>query len=159
GLLPDGLGGVLWRLLSTALYLSALYWWGRAMMQPRSLVPFGKRGSQGAAIRDRTWLALLFLLTIPLSLDNLHNRQSKVLMIAVIMLGVLACGSGYWKCAAACMAIACLFKVYPIAVALLLAVVYPRRFAGRFAVALGIGLLLPFLLQRPGYVLEQYTSW
>jgi hypothetical protein len=52
-----------------------------------------------------------------------------------------------------------LFKVYPVAVGLLLAVVYPRRFAGRFAVALALGLALPFLLQRPGYVADQYAGW
>jgi hypothetical protein len=37
--------------------------------------------------------------------------------------------------------------------------VYPGRFAPRFIIALAAGLLLPFVLQRPSYVLEQYVTW
>src|SRR5262245_11143371 len=80
GLLPGWLGGVLWRLLSAGVYLGALTWWGRAMMRPAALVRLAERDVQGAAITDKTWLALLLLLVIPLSLDNLNNGQSNVLM-------------------------------------------------------------------------------
>jgi hypothetical protein len=57
------------------------------------------------------------------------------------------------------MAAACLFKGYPIALGLLLAAFYPRRFAPRFALAMAVGLILPFALQHPRYVLEQYSHW
>src|SRR5207249_4467291 len=76
GSLPDWLGGVLWRLLSAAVYLSALAWWGRTMMQPRAPLPGGQPDLRDAAAMDRTGLAWLFLLVIPLSLDNLNNGQS-----------------------------------------------------------------------------------
>jgi hypothetical protein len=64
-----------------------------------------------------------------------------------------------WHLASACMALACLFKIYPIAVGLLLAAIYPRALAGRLLLALAIGLLLPFLLHKPLYVAGQYQRW
>jgi hypothetical protein len=152
GLLPMSLGGVVWRFLGAGVYLAALSWWGRTMMARQDL----SAADQGT---KRTWLAVFFLLVLPLSLDNLNNGQSNVLMIGLVMLGVLACGSERWVLAAMCLAAACLFKIYPLAVALLLAAVYPRRFTGRFVLLLAVGLLLPFLLQRPAYVAEQYASW
>jgi hypothetical protein len=54
---------------------------------------------------------------------------------------------------------ACLLKIYPLAIALLMLVVYPRQLGWRLLLALGIGLALPFTLQHPGYVLEQYAHW
>src|SRR5205809_2993978 len=52
---PDWLGGILWRLFNTAVYLGALAWWGRTVLpQPLS----------------RAQLALLFLLVAPLSIGN-----------------------------------------------------------------------------------------
>jgi hypothetical protein len=148
GILPDSAGGVLWRLLSVSAYLVALAWWGRCILS-----------QTGDASRARIGTAVLLLLTLPLSADNLNNAQSNMLLTALLLIGTLACGAGRWNLAAACVAIACLFKVYPISAGLLLAVVYPRRFAGRFALALAIGLVLPFLLQRPSYVLEEYAIW
>src|SRR5262249_16685801 len=66
---------------------------------------------------------------------------------------------GRWNWAAAWLALATLVKGYPLALALLLAVLYFRRIAWRFVAALGLGLLLPFALQRPGIVAAQYRSW
>jgi hypothetical protein len=152
GLLPMSMGGVLWRLLGAGVYLAALGWWGRTMMpRPDSSAP-----DQNT---KRKWLAIFFLLVLPLSLDNLNNGQSNVLMIGLVMFGVLACGTERWNVAAMCLAAACLFKIYPLAVAMLLAGVYPRRFPVRFVLMLAVGLVVPFLLQRPGYVAEQYASW
>jgi hypothetical protein len=152
GFLPLGLGGVLWRLLGSGVYAAALLWWGRSLM----------RADPGTPTRpnaDRNWLALLMLLVLPLSLDNLNNGQSNLLMIGLVMASVLACGTGRWNLAAASAAAACLLKVYPLASAMLLTVVYTRRFTLRFLAALAVGILIPYLLQRPVYVLEQYQTW
>jgi hypothetical protein len=35
----------------------------------------------------------------------------------------------------------------------------PRRFLPRYAIALALGLLLPFAAQRPDIVIDQYVSW
>ena len=142
--LPDSIGGVLWRLLNAVVYLAALAWWCEAVL-PRSLTA-----------RQQ---ALLYLLIIPLSIGSLNNAQSNPLVLGLLLAGVAAVPGGRWNLASGCLALACLFKVYPVAVGLLVAAVYPRRFLGRFLVALTIGLALPFLLKPSAYVLRQYAGW
>jgi hypothetical protein len=141
---PDRLGGVAWRLLNAAVYLGALAWWGR------SLLPWFRIGPHQA------WF---FLLALPLSLGSVNNGQSNALVLGLLLATVAAAGAERWNLASLCAALACLVKVYPIAVGLLLAALYPRRFAGRFAAMLALGLALPFLLQEPGYVASQYGGW
>jgi hypothetical protein len=144
GLLPDGPGGLLWRLAGAAAFCGGLAWWGRAAL-PRS--------------QTRGRLALLFLLTAPLTFGNIHNGQANVLIMGLLLLAVAAVARDRFNVAALSLAVAALFKLYPIAVALLLATFYPRRLAPRLALAIGAGLLLPFLLQRPEYVAGQYAGW
>jgi hypothetical protein len=50
-------------------------------------------------------------------------------------------------------------KLYPIAVGLLLVLVYPRQLSWRLALMLLGAALLPFCFQRPAYVLDQYQQW
>ena len=45
------------------------------------------------------------------------------------------------------------------AVALLFLAVYPRQLGWHFLVAIFLGLTLPFALQHPRYVYEQYRNW
>jgi hypothetical protein len=149
GLLPDRVGGVVWRWASAGAFLGALAWWATAAL-PRA---------PGRA--ERAWL---FLLVLPLALGNLHNGQSNTLVIALLLCGVTALATrtaGGWQdtLAAGAIALACLFKVYPIALGLLLVLTESRRFTGRLLLLLVAGLALPFLLQRPGYVAEQYLGW
>jgi hypothetical protein len=142
-LLPDGLGGVAWRLLNAGVFLGAVGWWSRAVFGPGS----GSRQT------------LLFLLILPLSVGSLNNGQSNALVVGLLLAAVASVSSGRWRLAAGCTALATLFKLYPIAVGLLLAVAYPRRFAGRLVLALALGLALPFALQEPRYVQSQYAGW
>jgi hypothetical protein len=144
GLLPERLGEVLWRLLNAGVLLGAVAGWTRAGL-PRRLQP-GPR-------------AAVFLLLLPLAVGNLNNGQSNPLVLGLLLLTVTAAARRRWNIAAACMALACLFKIYPVAVGLLLVVVSPRRFAGRLLLFLALGLGIPFLLQRPAYVAEQYADW
>src|SRR5262249_19778977 len=127
-------------------------WWARAT--------FCRDGNPGARRRwNEAHVGALFLLVLPLAIGNLNNGQSNVLVIGLIVTALAAVTDGRWHLASACVAAACLFKVFPIAVGLLLALLYPRRFAGRLVVALVLGAALPFLLQRPEYVAEQYAGW
>jgi Glycosyltransferase family 87 len=142
--LPDGLGAALWRLLNATVYLAALGWWINALL-PSSLT-----------VSHR---AILFLLVVPLSVGSLNNGQSNALVLGMLLAGLAAVRTDRWNVAAACVAAASLFKVYPIAVGLLLALIHPRRFAGRFALALVAGLALPFAYQHVDYVAGQYSSW
>ncbi len=145
-LLPDRVGGSLWRLLNAAVYLAAFAWWCAAV------VPGGTRLT--AARRAALWLLL-----VPLSVGSLNNGQSNPLVMGLLLAAVAGVARRRWNLAAACVAVAFLFKGYPLAVGLLLAAVYPRQFAPRLALALTAGLALPFLLQRPAYVLGEYEQW
>jgi hypothetical protein len=142
--MSDALGGALWRLLSAGVYVAALLWWTRAGL-PRALTPAQRAG--------------LFLLALPLSVPSLHNGQSNVLVLGLLLAAVTAATVERWNLAACCLAAACLFKVYPLVVGLLLALLCPRRFATRWVAAAAAGLALPFLLQEPGYVAGQYHDW
>jgi hypothetical protein len=130
-----------------AVFLGALAWWARKVLE----VP-GPRFPQTA-------LAILFLLVLPLSIGNVNNGQSNPLVLGLMLAGVAAVTDERWNLASALLAGAVLFKIYPISIALLLVALYPRQLAGRMALAIAIGLLLPFAFQKPGYVAEQYSVW
>jgi hypothetical protein len=143
-LLPDSIGGVIWRLLNAGVYLGALLWWsGVALPWPLTA----------------TQRALLFLLIVPLSIGSLNNGQSNALILGLLLATMAGVLSERWNLAAGCLALACLFKVYPLAVGLLLTAVYGRRLGSRLLLALGLGLGLPYLLQGPDYVSAQYLGW
>jgi hypothetical protein len=146
GLLPDALGGCLWRLLNAAVFLGAFAWWRRAAL------PGGETLGRGT-------VAALWLLLMPLSVGNLNNGQSNPLVTGMLLAAVAGAARARWNLAAACVTVACLFKGYPLAVGLLLAAVYPRPFAPRLVLALAAGLALPLLVQRPGYVAQAYRDW
>lgn len=143
-LLPDRLGGVLWRLLNAGVLLGAVAWWTRAGL-PRTL-----------SASER---AVLFLLLLPLSLGNLNNGQANPLMLGLLLGAIVAAAEESWTLASVGVALASFLKIYPVVVGLLLVLLYPRRFAGRFVAALACGATLPFLFQQPGYVVAQYEEW
>jgi hypothetical protein len=141
--LPHGIAPVVWRLSCIAVCLVGLSWWSRTTLSSLS----------------RTQRALLFLLTGPLAVGNMHNGQANLLVIGLVLLATAALTRERFNVAAGCLALACLFKVYPLAVALLFVLFYPRRLGLRLILALSAGLLLPFLLQWPNYVANQYLGW
>jgi hypothetical protein len=142
--LPDAVAGLLWRLLIAVIFCGGLAWWCRAVLPPNL---------------TRAQRALLFLLPTPLAFANLHNGQANILIIGLLILAIAAIARSRFSLAAVLVATACVFKLYPIAIGLLLALLYRRRFAPRLALALTAGLALPFLLQRPDYVATQYGHW
>lgn len=141
-LLPDRVGGIVWRVISLAAYAGAFAAWLR---------------SSHAVPGQRAALAWIFLL--PLSLGDFFNGQANPLVIGLLMLAVLACRREQWMIAALCVGVAAYFKVYPLAVGLLLAVLYPRRFPWRLALAVAGIFGLSLVMQRPSYVLDQYSNW
>jgi hypothetical protein len=142
--LPPGPAGLLWRLLGVAVFCGGLAWWRRAVLPPAL---------------TRAQRALLFLLPAPLAFSNVNNGQANIVVIGLLLVAVAAVVRGRFTLAGACVAVACYFKLYPIAVGLLLVALYPRRLGPRLALALAAGFLLPFLAQRPGYVAAQYADW
>jgi hypothetical protein len=104
-------------------------------------------------------VAALFLLALPLSLHSMYNSQANLFMVGAVLLSLDALLHRAWNWAAGWLAGAVLIKGYPLALALLVSIRFPRAFAWRFAVALGIGLGLPFITQPPSRVASQYVSW
>src|SRR5437762_6055385 len=142
--LPDQLGGILWRSMNLLALVIGLGCFCREVVTA-SL----KRAQRG----------VLFLLVLPLAVGNLHNGQSNLLVLGLILVTLAALAGEHWRLAAGCIALAVLFKLYPAAILLLAVAIFPRRFAGWSLAALAVGLLLPFLLQRPSYVASQYQAW
>jgi hypothetical protein len=144
-LLPDRVAGILWRVLSLAAYAGAFAAWVRKA--PAASAVDGKRA------------AIAWILLLPLSLGDIYNGQANPLVIGLLMLAVIECRRERWMIAAFCVGVAAYFKVYPLAMGLLLAVLHPRKFPWRLALALAAIFGLSLVLQRPAYVLAQYGNW
>jgi hypothetical protein len=143
-LLSDAWANALWRIFSCSIYAAGLWVWAHRVLPLHWT-------------RER--VAALFLLVLPISLHSMYNGQANVFMLGVLLLGLAAAATERWNQAAGWLALATLIKGYPLALALLLAALHPRRFAFRFTAALSLGLLLPFATQSPTVVADQYMSW
>ncbi len=141
---PDAIGGVLWRIFSGACFIAALAW------LTRSVLP-------GCLSRDH--FAILTLLCLPLSVQSLNNGQANVIVIASMMATIAAIREQRWNLATALLLVAFICKVYPIAFAMLLIVLYPRQLLWRMAMAILPSLVLPFVAQHWDYVVDQHQKW
>jgi hypothetical protein len=120
-------------------------------------------------------LAAFLVLGALAALRGLWNAQSNALAVGLMLLAasaaaraLAAVGSGpvadarrrrrWWRAAALLAAAVCL-KLTPLAPALLLCALWPRRLAWRFAVATAVGFLLPFLTRPAPVVLQHYEDW
>ena len=142
--LPNWLGEVLWRLLNVGVYLAAMLWWAQTSLP---------------TLLSRAQMAALLLLALPLSIGSINNGQSNPLVIGLLLAAIAAAQNKRWNLTALAVALATYFKLYPLAVGLLLVVVYPRQLGWRLLMFLVAGAGLPFLLQDPSYVAGQYASW
>jgi hypothetical protein len=138
--LPTPVGAVLWRWLQAATFLLALRAWSRV------------------AVPQVPWPALA-LLCLPLTLGNVFNAQLNPLVAALLLAGLTAFARERYGLAAVAVAGATAFKVYPLAVGLLLCVAEPRRFVPRLLLVVAVGFGLPFAVQSPGYVGQQFADW
>jgi hypothetical protein len=142
--LPLAVGGVLWRVLAAGTFL-----WG-----------LGALLRSGVFHRiPRAFHGLVFIGVLPLSIGNIDNAQANPLIAGLIMLAIAALQrESLWLCAVA-IGIATTFKIYPVAVALLLCVLRPRRLGWRLALVIMVLAALPFAFQAPHYVAGQYAAW
>lgn len=141
---PDAVGGVLWRLLNAATLLGALAWFARSLL------------SLPITSKQFAWLALL---VIPLSVQSINNGQANIVVVACLVAAMACANEERWNLAAALMALAFVFKLYPLALGLILMLLYPRQLAWRIPAACALGMLLPVFCQDPGYVADQYEKW
>jgi hypothetical protein len=142
--LPDGASAAAWKIINSGVFVWGLVAWGRRL-SPRRL--------------SRDEIAAQLLLAVPLALHSLYNSQANLMMLGSLLLGMSAAGEGKWNRAALWIAWATLIKGYPLALAMILIVLFPRQFAVRFLASLAAGLLVPFAAARPPVVAIQYQSW
>ena len=142
--LPPGIAYTLWLLLSAAALLG-----GVAALLRTTLFP----AISGA------YSGIIYLLLLPFALGNLDVGQANALVIGLLMFAVVAVRLERWNIAALCVAIPTFFKIYPLALGLLLCIVAPRRFAWRLLIALILLGVAPFLFQHWSYVGDQYHGW
>ena len=150
-LIPDWAASALWRLATGLAYLFAVIFWFRRYQSSSSY----SSSSSSSGVPTVFGLALL----LPLSIGNLNNGQASPLIIALLICGCLAVLDQRWTLAAGCIAIATFFKIYPLAIGLLLAVIEPRKLSWRLVLGLLILGSLSLVLQRPDYVISQYGDW
>lgn len=141
--LPYRAADLLWRLINWGILLGGYCWWSQTI--------FGKSRLEAIG-----WMMMLML---PLAIGNLNNGQSNSLVLGLLLASLAAVAGERWNLAAVLLAAACLFKVYPIAIGLLLCLLYPRHLTLRLVGALALGLAFPFILQEPAYVHRQYSLW
>jgi hypothetical protein len=139
--LPPGLAAVLWRLITAGAFLLGL-----GLLLRSGVFPPAHRG-------------LVFITLLPLSIGNLDNAQANPLVAGLMMLSVAAFQGEAWTVCALAVGIATAFKVYPIALALLLCVLRPGRLGRRLALILLLLASLPFAVQSHDYVSAQYHAW
>ncbi len=142
--LPAALGAVLWRLLTAGGFLFGMGALLRSGVFHR--IPPARRG-------------IVFIAVLPLSIGNLDNAQANPLVAGLMMLAVAAFQWEAWTACALAVGVATAFKIYPVALALLLCLLRPWRLGWRFALVLVLLALLPFAGQGHDYVSEQYHAW
>ena len=142
--LPDDVGGVAWRLFNVGAFFGSLAWLLRTVLQPK---------------QTPNLLAWLLLLTIPLALQSVNNGQANLVVSACMMGTVAAVKEKRWNLASLLMGLAFICKLYPIALGMLLILLYPRQLLCRMPIAAMASLGLPFLCQYPSYVFHQYEHW
>jgi hypothetical protein len=144
GFLPPGWGNVCWTWLNAGIFLC-----GVATLLGSGIFPGLKPKHHG----------VVYLLLVPLALGNLDTGQANPTVIGLLLVAVAAVPAERWSLVALFIAAATYFKIYPLAVGLLIFVMAPRRLGWRLALALLVLGILPFLFQHWSYVSQQYHDW
>jgi hypothetical protein len=142
--LPPALAHSLWVLINAAALLGGITALFATNLFPRF---------------DQKCFGIIYLLLLPLALGNLDVGQANPLVIGLLMSAIAAVRTGRWNAAALCIAIPTFFKIYPLAVGMLICVIAPRRFVWRLLLILLLLAVAPFLFQHWTYVSDQYHTW
>jgi hypothetical protein len=141
---PDSIGGALWRLFSVATLLGALAWFSRSVL-PTAL--------------SAKHFAMLLLFILPLSIQSVNNGQTNLVVMACMLGAVAAVTEQRWNLVSLLIALAFICKLYPLALGMILILLYPRHLWWRIPAACLASVLFPFLCQHPAYVVDQYEKW
>jgi hypothetical protein len=137
-------GGVLWTWLGMAVYFAGLGYFLRDLL-PADWSP------------DRR--AAFLAIALFGALRGIWNAQSNALAVGLLLLAAAALVRRRWWTTAFLLAGSVCMKLTPLAPALLLCALWPRRLAWRFAAALALGALVPLLTRPPAIVCDHYADW
>jgi len=142
--LPPAVAYILWLLLNVAVLLGGL----AALLNTKFV-----------SVINRAYSGIIYLLLLPFALGNLDVGQANPLVIGLLMFSVAAVRVERWNTAVLCVAIPTFFKIYPLAIGMLICTIAPRRFGWRLVIALVLMGAAPFLFQHWSYVSDQYYAW
>ncbi|MFA5073898.1 MAG: glycosyltransferase family 87 protein [Nitrospirota bacterium] len=139
--LPPLVGEVLWRFINIAVFVIGLHAFSR----------------MAKGQKDERFFFFLSLICIPLVWDCARNGQATLAMTGLMLLAVhdLA-DSRRWR-ATLWLSLAVSLKPLVIILILLLAAI-DRAMTWRILIGMSAVAILPFALQHPGYVVEQYRA-
>ncbi|QEL13926.1 glycosyltransferase family 87 protein [Limnoglobus roseus] len=140
-LLPPKTAAILWRLFGVALYVTGL------------LKLLRQAPVEAATSRQ---LGLLAFLAALLIIPSFNNGQVNVAIIGSLLHATADFRRGHLWRAAAWIAFASFFKIYPLALGLLFCVVAPR-FLVRLVPTIVVAALLPFACQQSDYVAAMHN--
>lgn len=148
-LMEENLGSLVWRCLQGFALLGATLCLGlRICHFPGD---FGRE--------PRGMASALLLLSLPLSVSSLNNGQLNCLVSAGLVMALVLSLEGKWTVAGMILAFPVIFKIFPIALVLLLGIVAPVRFSLGFLGTLFFLIGWPFLAFDTAYLSAQYREW
>ncbi|MDJ0957694.1 MAG: glycosyltransferase family 87 protein [Arenicellales bacterium] len=139
--IPAFLGTSLWPVLNIGMFAVGIYSF-----------------AQLASRRYRSELFLpMTIVSIAMAMGAAKSGQMTLIMAGLMMVALVDLTEKNWWRAASMLILSLAFKPLSIVLILLVAVLYPRARIP-LLVALAVLLLVPFTLQDPGYVWEQYAT-
>lgn len=139
GLMPKPIGEVLWRWTILAVFASGVFQLTRLFSS------------------DDRWFLITTLASASTGAGCLRNGQSTLMIAGLMMLATVDLKNQRWWRATTLLSLAFAFKPVAIVLVLLVAALY-RPMLWRLAIGMGIVGLVPFLTQRPDYVISQFVA-
>lgn len=141
--LPDRMAGLVWRGICAAVFLAGMVRFARQFLTDWSLKQLG------------WWLGLAAWIALP----SVNNGQVNLLLAGAGLHMFVALRVGrLWEATLWC-GFAGWWKLYPFAFGMLAVLIVPRGLSLKLVLVGFAGFLLPFVLQSPSYVAEQYRDY
>lgn len=142
--LPDPVGATLWNWLNVAVFLYAIQRFHREVLAPRW---------------PKVTLGALLCVTIIGATRSLYSAQSNALLLALVLLAAVEIVHRRWWRAALFLALPVHIKIWPIAIAALLIVQYPRKLLLPWVAFVALLAATPFITHPSDYVVRYYGMW
>ncbi len=168
---PDWYGGVLWNFASVGLLAWSLRVFFRDVLAPKRgnsdssmTTPAPLAAQQQRSSAEPHWPpekleAAFHFLVLFGSVRSIWSGQSNAILMALVLFAGAAIVNLRWWRAALLLAAPIYIKIWPLVIAGLLGIQWPRRLAPRLAICTVVLGLLPFLTKSPVGVVQSYREW